>query len=128
MPSGHYEVELGKARTVREGDDVTLITWGAMVSVCEEAASRLTADGVECGIIDPRTLWPLDIDAIVEAVSQSGRAIIVHEAPRSCGGGNRCPHSGAMLPRTRGSDSPSNRVRHTFSLHPRTRTFPRWNV
>ena len=87
VPSGHYEVELGKARTVREGDDVTLIAWGAMVSVCEEAASRLTADGVECGVIDPRTLWPLDIDAIVEAVSQSGRAIIVHEAPRSCGFG-----------------------------------------
>lgn len=87
VPEGHYEVELGKGRLARSGDDVTLIAWGAMVAVCEEAASRLASEGIECGIIDPRTLWPLDIDLIVEQVSRSGRAIIVHEAPRSCGFG-----------------------------------------
>ena len=87
VPQGHYEVELGKARVVREGEDVTLIAWGAMVAVCEEAASRLAGDGVACAVVDPRTLWPLDIDTICEQVAQSGRAVIVHEAPRSCGFG-----------------------------------------
>jgi len=87
VPEGHYEIELGKGRLVRGGDDITLIAWGAMVAICEEAASRLASEGIECGIIDPRTLWPLDIDLIVEHVSKTGRAIVVHEAPRSCGFG-----------------------------------------
>lgn len=87
VPAGDYQVELGKGRIVREGDDVTLIAWGAMVAVCEEAASRLASEGVECGILDPRTLWPLDIDLVEAEVSKTGRAVIVHEAPRTCGFG-----------------------------------------
>ncbi len=87
VPEGDYEVPLGSARVVREGDDLTLIAWGAMVSVCEEAATRAASDGVECAVIDPRTLWPLDIDTITESVAGTGRCVVVHEAPRTCGFG-----------------------------------------
>lgn len=87
VPADHYEIELGKARLAREGDDITLIAWGAMVAVCEEAAKRLAGEGIECAVVDPRTLWPLDLDAICEQVERSGRAIIVHEAPKTCGFG-----------------------------------------
>jgi len=87
VPDGDYETPLGEARTVREGDDVTLIAWGAMVPLCEEVATRLAGEGIECALIDPRTLWPLDIDAIVSSVQLTGRCVIVHEAPRSCGFG-----------------------------------------
>jgi pyruvate dehydrogenase E1 component beta subunit len=87
VPDGHYEIELGVGRVAREGDDLTMIAWGAMVPVCEEAAKRLASEGIECTIIDPRTLWPLDQALITEHVRRTGRAIIVHEAPRSCGFG-----------------------------------------
>lgn len=88
VPEGRYEVPLGEARTVREGDDMTLIAWGAMVSVCEEAAERMAGEGIECEIIDPRTLWPLDIEAVADSVRKTGRCVIVHEAPRTCGFGS----------------------------------------
>lgn len=88
VPVGDFEVPLGEARVVREGSDVTLVAWGAMVPLCEEVASRAASDGIECTILDPRTLWPLDIDAIVESVEHTGRCVIVHEAPRTCGFGS----------------------------------------
>ncbi|MGM0574408.1 MAG: alpha-ketoacid dehydrogenase subunit beta [Myxococcota bacterium] len=87
VPDEDYEVPLGKARVVREGDDVTLVAWGAMVPLCEEVAKRAASDGTECTIIDPRTLWPLDVDTVVDAVKATGRCVIVHEAPRTCGFG-----------------------------------------
>ena len=65
-----------------------LIAWGAMVPLCEEAASRAASDGIECTILDPRTLWPLDIEAIVSSVEHTGRCVIVHEAPKTCGFGS----------------------------------------
>ena len=115
VPEGDYEVPLGEARVVRRGDDLTLIAWGAMVAVCEEAAARAASDGVECAIIDPRTLWPLDVGAVCEAVAATGRAIIVHEAPRTCGFGaelaaliqERCfVHLEAPIGRVTGWDTP----------------------
>ena len=78
------EVELEKARTVREGSDVTLISWGAMIPVAEDAADEIDAD-VE--IIDPRTIYPMDFDAIIESVEKTGRAMILHEAAKSGGFG-----------------------------------------
>lgn len=87
VPEGHYEVPLGRARVAREGDDVTLVAWGAMVPVCVEAATRLASEGIEADVVDPRTLWPLDLDAIVASVKRTGRAVIVHEAPRTAGFG-----------------------------------------
>lgn len=87
IPVGWYEVPLGQARLVREGRDVTLISWGASVPVCEEAAEVLAADQIEAEIIDVRSLSPLDTQAIVESVKKTQRAVIVHEAPRSFGPG-----------------------------------------
>jgi pyruvate dehydrogenase E1 component beta subunit len=115
VPDGDYEIPLGEARIAREGGDVTLIAWGAMVPLCEEVAKRAASDGVECTIIDPRTLWPLDIDTIEASVKETGRCVIVHEAPRSCGFGaeisalvqERCfLHLEAPVTRVTGYDTP----------------------
>ena len=78
------EVKLEKARIVQEGDDVTLIAWGAMIPVAEDAADEVDAD-VE--IIDPRTIYPTDFDTIIESVEKTGRAMVLHEAPKSAGFG-----------------------------------------
>jgi pyruvate/2-oxoglutarate/acetoin dehydrogenase E1 component len=77
-------VEIGTVRTVREGDGVTLIAWGAMVEVAEAAADTLEAEGVSAHVCDVRTLAPLDEAGILEAAAASGRVVIVQEAPRHC--------------------------------------------
>ena len=87
VPDEDYEVELGKAKVVREGDGVTIVSWGAMVYEALTAAEQVGADGVDCEVIDLRTLWPLDIDTIVESVKKTGRLVVVHEAPKTCGFG-----------------------------------------
>ncbi|EHK00606.1 transketolase [Candidatus Haloredivivus sp. G17] len=78
------EVELEDSRVVQEGSDVTLIAWGAMVPVAEDAADEIDA---EVEIIDPRTIYPMDFDTITESVKKTGRAMILHEAPKSGGFG-----------------------------------------
>jgi pyruvate dehydrogenase E1 component beta subunit len=79
---------LGRAQVVREGRDLTLIAYGAMVRVAREAADVLTREGgAECEVIDLLTLSPLDREVIVASVRKTGRAVIVHEAPRSFGPG-----------------------------------------
>jgi 2-oxoisovalerate dehydrogenase E1 component beta subunit len=83
VPEGDHLVPIGKARVVKEGRDVTIVAWGAMLYEAIDAAGR--AEGVDCEIIDLRTLWPLDIDCIVESVKKTGRVVVVHEAPKSCG-------------------------------------------
>jgi len=85
VPEGDYTVPIGKARTVRQGQHVTLVVWGAMLYEALDAASQAAAQGVECEIIDLRTLWPIDIDAVIDSVKRTGRVIVVHEAPKSCG-------------------------------------------
>lgn len=84
VPDGEYLVPLGKARTVQEGDDVTVIGWGAMIPLIQRAVADLQAS-VE--IIDLRTISPMDSETIVESVKRTGRAVVVHEAPRSFGAG-----------------------------------------
>ena len=79
-----YLIELGKANIVKKGNDITLIAYGAMVRECMEAA-ELVKESVE--IIDLRTLSPMDTATIIKSVNKTGRAIVVHEAPRSCGVG-----------------------------------------
>ncbi len=88
VPEGDYTVPLGEARLAREGRHVTVIVWGAMVYEALDAAQKAAAEGVECDVIDLRTLWPLDIDAIVRSVKKTGRVVVVHEAPKSCGLGS----------------------------------------
>jgi pyruvate/2-oxoglutarate/acetoin dehydrogenase E1 component len=87
VPEGWYEVEIGRARVEREGADVTLISWGAMMLETRKAADRLADDGVSAEVIDVRSLVPFDAEAITASVSKTGRAVIVHEAPRTAGFG-----------------------------------------
>ena len=84
VPAGHYTVEIGKARLVQEGKDLTILTWGAMTVTCQKAAEKLAAeDGVSVEILDLRTLSPLDLDAILASVGKTGRCVIAHEAPNT---------------------------------------------
>jgi pyruvate/2-oxoglutarate/acetoin dehydrogenase E1 component len=85
VPEGEHIVPLGKARTVRTGDDVTLIAYGTMVEVAEKAAEVLDKDGVSSTVLDIRSLKPLDEPALLEAVERTGRVVIVQEAPRVAG-------------------------------------------
>jgi 2-oxoisovalerate dehydrogenase E1 component beta subunit len=85
VPEGWFEVPLGKARKVREGDELTVIAWGAMVPVASEAAQQWEKQGVSCDVIDLRSLYPLDEETIIESVKKTGRVVIVHEAPKTAG-------------------------------------------
>jgi pyruvate/2-oxoglutarate/acetoin dehydrogenase E1 component len=84
VPQGEHVVPLGEARVAREGTDLTLVAWGAMVPLCERAADELAGEA-SVGVLDLRTLKPLDEDAVLEAVARTGRIVIVQEAPRTCG-------------------------------------------
>lgn len=83
VPEGEYRVPIGKARLVQEGNDITIVTYGGMVPVCEKAAQHVAGEGVEAELIDLRTVWPFDVDSIDASVKKTGRLVIVHEAPRS---------------------------------------------
>lgn len=85
VPETEYIEEIGKAKIRRDGDDVTVVTWGSMVRACMLAAEQLTDVSTE--VIDLRTISPMDIDTILQSVTKTGRAVIVHEAPRSFGVG-----------------------------------------
>ncbi len=87
VPEGEYALPLGKARVTREGSQVTVIAWGAMWHEADAAAREAAAEGIDCEVIDLRSLQPLDVDALVASVSKTGRAVVVHEAPRTCGFG-----------------------------------------
>lgn len=87
VPSDDYIVPLGKARTVREGTDLSIFCYGAMVEVCEKAAAKAEEEGVSCEIIDLRTLYPVDEESILESVKKTGRALVVYEAPKTGGYG-----------------------------------------
>lgn len=87
VPDGEYTVPMGKARCVREGGDVSLFAYGAMVPVAESAAAAAGEEGIGVEVVDLRTLWPLDVEAVTRSVDKTGRAIVLHEAPRTCGFG-----------------------------------------
>jgi pyruvate dehydrogenase E1 component beta subunit len=88
VPDEPETLPIGRAHVVNEDDDLTLVAWGAMLRVAREAAETLEQeDGVGCDVIDVLTLAPLDRETIVRSVSKTGRAVIVHEAPRSFGPG-----------------------------------------
>jgi 2-oxoisovalerate dehydrogenase E1 component beta subunit len=88
VPEEDYTVPLSKAAVVREGSHVTVIAWGAMLYEALEASNQAAAQGIECDVIDLRTLWPIDIEAIISSVKKTGRVVVVHEAPRTCGFGS----------------------------------------
>jgi pyruvate dehydrogenase E1 component beta subunit len=88
VPDESETLEIGRAQVVQEGADLTLIAWGAMLRTAREAAETLQAeDGVRCEIVDLLTIAPLDRETLVRSVAKTGRALVVHEAPRSFGPG-----------------------------------------
>jgi len=80
-----FTIPLGRSRTVREGDDVTVVGWGAMMPLIEEATRRADGEGLSVEVLDLRTLSPMDSASIVASVKKTGRAVVVHEAPKTCG-------------------------------------------
>lgn len=84
VPDETYNVPIGRAATVKQGDDVTVITYGAMVPTVLETVSK---NEINAEVIDLRTLVPMDRDAIIQSVQKTGRVVIVHEAPRTLGMG-----------------------------------------
>jgi len=87
VPDGEYTVALETASVVRPGRHVTVLAYGAMLYEALDAARKAAEKGVEAEVIDLRTLWPVDINTIVESVKRTGRLVVVHEAPRTCGFG-----------------------------------------
>jgi pyruvate dehydrogenase E1 component beta subunit len=85
VPAAEYTVPLGSAAILRPGADVTVVTYGAMVYEVLDAATKASEQGVECEVIDLRTLWPFDVDSIVSSVKKTASLVIVHEAPKSGG-------------------------------------------
>jgi 2-oxoisovalerate dehydrogenase E1 component beta subunit len=85
LPSDDYIVEIGKARTVREGRDLSIITFGATVLTALDAAEELEKEGLDIEVVDLRTLAPLDKEAILASVKKTNRAIVLHEASRTGG-------------------------------------------
>lgn len=83
-----YIVPIGKARVVREGNRVTLVTWSSMVKVCLDAAEELAKEGIECEVIDLRSLLPLDYDTVIASLNKTGRIAVVHEAAKRGGLGS----------------------------------------
>lgn len=82
VPEERYIVPLGVANVVRSGNDVTIVAWGRMVHEVTAAAEKLAGEGIQCEVIDPRTLQPLDIDTIVASAKKTNRVVVVHEAVR----------------------------------------------
>ncbi|SFM00990.1 pyruvate dehydrogenase E1 component beta subunit [Gracilibacillus orientalis] len=85
VPEEDYTLELGKANIVREGNDVTLIAYGAMVHSSLKAAEELEKDGIDAEVIDLRTVMPIDFDTIVQSVEKTNRVVMVQEAQRQAG-------------------------------------------
>jgi 2-oxoisovalerate dehydrogenase E1 component beta subunit len=115
VPEGHYEIPLGKANVVKQGEDVTVIAYGAMLHEAQAAVESAASKDIDCELIDLRTLWPLDIECIVESAQKTGRVVVVHEAARTCGLGaeissliqERCfVHLEAPVKRVTGWDTP----------------------
>ena len=87
VPDESYTIPIGQAKVVREGKDITAITWGAMVREVLRAAEMADGEGIQAEVIDLRTISPMDENAFLESVRKTGRAVVVHEAPPTCGVG-----------------------------------------
>jgi 2-oxoisovalerate dehydrogenase E1 component beta subunit len=87
VPDERYTTPFGKARLHREGDDVTVVTWGAMVYTADEAARQLESDGISVEIVDLRTLIPWDKQAVLESVSKTSKVVVLHEDTHTGGFG-----------------------------------------
>jgi pyruvate dehydrogenase E1 component beta subunit len=115
VPDGDVRVPFGKARMVREGSDVSVFCYGAMVPVAEQAAEQLASEKISVEVLDLRSLVPLDEAAVLASAEKTGRAVILHEAPRFCGYGAELAailaekalyHLKAPIARVTGYDTP----------------------
>lgn len=84
VPEENYTVDLEKAKIVREGEDITIISYGAMMRIALDCAEKLS-ERISSEVIDLRTLYPLDIRTVINSVKKTGRCVILHEGPRTCG-------------------------------------------
>jgi pyruvate dehydrogenase E1 component beta subunit len=92
VPTGEYTIPIGEAKVLRaaagrSAKSVTLLAWSAMVHTAQEATEQAVAQGYDVELIDLRTLMPFDVNTIIESVRKTGRAVVAHEAPRTCGFG-----------------------------------------
>ncbi len=119
-----FALPFGVAARLREGDDVTVVAYGAMVHPAQQAAEQAAEYGVDVDVLDLRTLMPFDIGALLESVAKTGRAVLVQEAPRSCGYAAELAavlaekavfHLQAPVLRVTGLDTPvSHAAEHTY--------------
>jgi pyruvate/2-oxoglutarate/acetoin dehydrogenase E1 component len=87
VPDDEYTIPIGKANVTREGDDVVIFAYGAMLHVAMEAAELASPKGIGVEVVDIRTLLPFDIETILSSVKKTGRVVILHEACKTCGFG-----------------------------------------
>jgi pyruvate dehydrogenase E1 component beta subunit len=85
VPDTYYTTDIGPLRLEREGDDITLISWGAMIKETRAAATQLEESGVSVEVLDLRTLSPIDYVALAGSAARTGRVVVIHEAPRTAG-------------------------------------------
>jgi 2-oxoisovalerate dehydrogenase E1 component beta subunit len=85
VPESEYSVPIGKAEVVKQGKDVTLISYGAMMTESREAVEKALEEGVQVELIDLKSLVPLDVETVIGSVQKTGKVVIVNEAPRTCG-------------------------------------------
>ena len=85
LPAGEFTVPIGKAKVVREGSDLTIVTYGAMVWVALEAAEKLAEEGASVEVVDLRTLLPLDRETVCQSVKKTGKVLLLHEDTRTGG-------------------------------------------
>lgn len=124
VPEGHYTVELGTLRGVRDGKDCVVFCYGAMVPVATKAAEQAAELGHDVRVVDLRTLLPLDEEGVLEHAKQVGRVVVLHEAPRFCGFGaeisamiaeNAIEYMDAPVVRVTGFDTPfPNTLEHHY--------------
>ncbi|XP_046492642.1 2-oxoisovalerate dehydrogenase subunit beta, mitochondrial [Neodiprion pinetum] len=133
VPIGRYVTEIGKAEIVRKGTDVTLVGWGTQVHVLIEVANLVEEKlGVSCEVIDLVTILPWDVDAVSQSVKKTGRLIIAHEAPLTCGFGSEIAATiqescflslEAPIQRVTGWDTPFPHIFEPFYLPDKWRCF-----
>lgn len=87
VPEGAYEIPIGKAKLIQEGEDITVVAWGSMVRDVQKASEIVKKKGINVEIIDLRTIAPMDRESFIESVKKTGRILVVHEAPKSFGAG-----------------------------------------
>ncbi len=115
IPLDYYTLPLERARIARKGVDLSLVAWGAMMPICLEAAALAEGEGYDIEVIDLQSIAPYDLHTLVRSVEKTGRMVVVHEAPRTCGFGAELiaavqsaafEHLRAPLERVTGFDTP----------------------